>query len=241
MFNKTGGMPLYIQLINMLRKQIESGQLTPHMKLPSERELCKKYNISRVTIRRAFAELIHEGLIYTSIGKGVYVAEKKLERKLQPLVSFTADMRRRGMSVSSKIIETAIIHADNSLATRLNLLPETEVVKLHRLRIVEGIPIAIQHSYLPHYLCPGILKYDFSSLSLLDILRNEYNLKLVRAESEIEAALANSEESSLLQLPKISAILIVDQTTYLENKAIIEFVHSVFPGGKYKLFIPNSH
>jgi len=240
MFNKNGGIPLYSQLIDVLRKQIETGKLAPHTKLPSERELCKKYNISRVTIRRAFTELIHEGLIYTSAGKGVYVAEKKLERKLQPLVSFTADMRHRGMTVSSKIIEAAIIHADKSLANRLNVLQDTEVIKLHRLRIVEGIPIAIQFSYLPHYLCPGILKYDFSSLPLLDILRNEYKLKLIRAESEIEAALANSHEASLLQLPKISAVLVVKQTTYLNNNGIIEFVHSIFPAGKYKLFIPNN-
>lgn len=236
MLNKAIGTPLYAQLAALLREQINTGKLPIHTKLSSERELCEQYAISRITVRKALAELMHEGLVYSSVGKGIYVAEPKLERELQPLTSFTEEARRRGVSVSSQVLEATIVHADNSLVVRLQVSPGAEVVKLYRLRLMDGIPAAIQCAYLPHHLCPNLLQHDFSSHSLLDILRTEYKLKLARAESNIEAALARPEEVSLLQLPAPAAVLIAEQTTYLNNDAVIEFVRSAFPGGRYRLY-----
>ena len=234
MLNKTIGTPFHVQLTDLLREQIITAQLPIHTKLPSERELCEQYAISRITVRKALAELMHEGLVYSSVGKGIYVAESKLKRELQPLISFTEDARRRGVSVSSQVLEAAIIHADNSLVARLRVAQGAEVVKLHRLRLMDGIPAAIQCAYLPHHLCPNLLQHDFSSRSLLDVLRTEYKLKLTRAESDIEAALAQDEEASLLELPTPAAVLVAEQTTYLDNDTIIEFVRSAFPGGRYR-------
>jgi GntR family transcriptional regulator len=231
MLNKAIGMPLHAQLTAVLREQINTGKLSIHTKLPSERELCAEYGISRITVRKALAKLIHEGLVYSSVGKGIYIAEPKLEKELQPLISITEDARRRGVSVSSQVLEAAIIYADNSLAIRLQVSQGVEVVKLHRLRLMGNIPAAIQCAYLPHHLCPNLLRYDFSSRSLLDVLRTEYKLKLTRAKSDIEAALAQDEEASLLELPTPAAVLVAEQTTYLENEAVIEFVRSAFPGG----------
>jgi GntR family transcriptional regulator len=234
MLDRTTGTPLHVQLTDLLRRQINTSQLPVHTKLPSERELCEQYAISRITVRKALAALMHEGLVRSIAGKGTYVAELKLQRELEPLVGFSEDIRRRGMSVSSRVLEAAIIRADSHLAGQLHLLPDVEVVKLHRLRLVNSIPVAIQCAYLPHHLCPDLLQYDFSSRSLLDVLRTEYQLKLVRAESDIEAALARPEEASLLQLPTPAAVLVAEQTTYLDNDAVIEFVRSVFAGDRYK-------
>lgn len=236
MLNKAIGTPLHVQLTDLLSEQIRAGELAIYTKLPSERELCAEYAISRITVRKALAELTHAGLVYSSVGKGIYVAEPRLERELQPLTSFTEDARRRGVSVSSRVLEAAIIHADNSLAIRLQVSQGVEVVKLHRLRLMDGTPAAIQCAYLPHHLCPNLLHHDFSSRSLLEVLRTEYELKLVGAESDIEAALAQPEEVSLLQLPTPAAVLVVEQTTYLNNDEVIEFVRSAFPGGRYRLY-----
>jgi len=234
MLNRATETPLHVQLTDLLRRQIKAGQLPVHTKLPSERELCEQYDVSRITVRQALSQLAHEGLVRSIAGKGTYVAELKLQRELEPLLGFSEDIRRRGMSVSSRVLEAAIVHADSSLADRLHLLPDVEVVKLHRLRLVNSIPVAIQCAYLPHHLCPDLLQYDFSSRSLLDVLRTEYQAKLVRAESDIEAALAGPEEASLLQLPTPAAVLIAEQMTYLDNDAVIEFVRSVFAGDRYK-------
>jgi len=235
MLDKSASTPLYVQLADLLREQISDDRLLPDTRLPSERDLCACYGVSRITVRQALDELMHEGLIYTCVGKGTYVAEAKLNEELQPLSSFTEDMRRRGIATSSRILESQIISADDFLATRLQVPRGAEVVKLHRLRLGNGLPIAIQRTYLPHHLCPGLLRYDLASGSLFDVLRSEYHLVLSRADTGIEAALAQPEEIRLLQISAPAAVLISEQTTYLNTGAVVEWVRSVFRGDRYRL------
>lgn len=235
MLDKDSPIPLHVQLRDLLRQQILGRQLPPHAQLPSERELCQQYGVSRITVRQALGELTHEGLIYTTVGKGTYAAGPRLLEELQGLSSFTEDARRRGMTASSRVLEAAIVPADDRLAGLLGVPRGAEVVKLRRLRLTNGAPLAIQLTWLPHHLCPGLLAYDLASHSLFDVLRREYRLRLARAETSIEAALAGPEETSLLQLPTPAALLISEQTTYLDSDAIIEFARSVFRGDSYRL------
>ncbi len=235
MLDKDSPVPLHVQLRDLLRAQILSGRLAPHTQLPSERELCLQYGVSRITVRQALGELSHEGLIYTTVGKGTYVGVPKVQEELRPLSSFTEDVRRRGMTASSRVLEAMIVPADDHLAELLRMPRGAEVVRLRRLRLANGMPLAIQLTWLPHHLCPGLLAYDLASRSLFDILRREYHLRLVRAETGIEAALASPDESELLQLPTPAAVLISEQTTYLDTDAVIEFARSVFRGDSYRL------
>jgi len=235
MLDKTSGTPLYAQLADQLRKQIQGNQLLPDTQLPSERELCEQHGISRITVRKAMDELLHEGAVYTCVGKGTYVAEPKLSEELQPFSSFTEDMKRRGMAVSSQVLEAALVPCDDFLATRLHVPRGTEAINLHRLRLADGLPIAIQRTCLPNHLCPDLLRYDFSLRSFLDVLRTEYGFKLARADTSIEAALARSGEARLLQLSSPAAVLISEQTTYLDSGVVIEWTRSVFRGDRYRL------
>jgi GntR family transcriptional regulator len=110
------------------------------------------------------------------------------------------------------------------------------VVFLRRLRLADGHPIAVQNTRLPHHLCAGLLSFDFSSRSLFDILTREFNLHLAHSDTLIEAALAGEEEANLLALDPPSAVLISEQTTYLDNGMVIEITRSIFNAGRYKLY-----
>ncbi len=235
MLDKESAIPLHAQLRDLLRDQILGHRLLAHAQLPSERDLCEHYAVSRTTVRQALAELLREGLIYTSVGKGTYVGGPSLREELQPLSSFTEDLQRRGMIASSRVLGASLASADEDLAARLQVPLGAEVVKLRRLRLADGLPIAIQLTWLPHRLCPHLLHFDLSSRSLFDILRTEYYLRLARAETNIAAALAGPEESRLLELPAPAAVLISEQTTYLDDGAVIELARSVFCGDRYQL------
>ena len=235
MLDKDSAVPLHTQLRNLLRQQILGDELAAHEQLPSEREFCERHGVSRITVRRALGELQNEGLIYTSVGKGTYVAVPRLNEELQPLSSFTEDMRRRGMTASSRVLEKAVLPADDGLATRLGVPAGSAVIKLYRLRLTDGIPIAIQTTWLPHHACPTLLHHDLETRSLFDILRQEYGLRLARGETNIGAALAGPDELRLLELHPPAAVLISEQTTFLDNGEVIEFVRSVFRGDRYTL------
>jgi len=235
MLEKHSSVPLHIQLTDLLRKQITSNELEPLARMPSERELCDAYGVSRITVRKATCALQNEGLIYTTVGKGTFVAMHSLEEELKPLNSFTQDLERRGMKASSRVLGARILNADDEQALHLRLLPGAEVVWLRRLRLADDAPVALQQTCLPHHRCPGILQFDLSVRSLFDVLRKEYRLALAYADTSIVAALASPEECKLLGIESPAAVLVTDQTTYLPDNTIIEIAHSVFRGDKYTL------
>lgn len=238
MLNKYSGVPLHDQLANLIRNQVMSKFLRPDDRLPSERDLCEQYGISRITVRQAISALVQEGLLYSTAGKGTFVCGSALTEELQPLSSFTQDLERRGMRPRSVLISANVIPADDLLAARLGVPRGAEIVCLNRLRLSDELPIAIQHTHLPHHLCPDLLKFDFSKVSLYEVLRKEYDLRLAHSDTFIEAALADPEEAKLLHMDLPSALLISDQTTYLDSGITIEITRSIFNAQRYKL---NSH
>lgn len=235
MLNKESSIPLHVQLANLLREQVVRRELRPDDRLPSERDLCQQYGISRITVRQALSDLAQEGLVYASVGKGTYVAETAFQEDLQPLSSFTQDLERRGMRASSRVLDAGVIPADDHWAEVLYIPRGTEVVRLHRLRLTNDLPIVIQLTHLPHHLCPDLLQYDFTCRSLYEILRNEYRLCLARSETVIEATLAASWEADLLELTQPAAILVSRQTTCLDTGTVVEVTRSVFNSERYKL------
>jgi GntR family transcriptional regulator len=233
MLNKDSSIPLHVQLATVLREQVIRRELGPNDRLPSERELCQQYGISRITVRQALSELATAGLVYSSVGKGTYVAETAFQEELQPLSSFTQDLERRGMRASSQVLEASIISADEHWSEIFYIPRGADLVRLHRLRLTGDVPIAIQLTHLPHHLCPHLLDYDFSSCSLYEVLRNAYNLHLARSETVIEAALASPQEADLLRLPQPAAVLVSKQTTLLDTGIVIEMTRSTFNSERY--------
>jgi GntR family transcriptional regulator len=236
MLLKESSVPLHIQLADAVRGRIKRRELLPNDRIPSERELCARYEISRITVRKALSTLIQEGLILAVSGKGTYVAETPLREELSPLSSFTQDLERRGMQASSKVLDLSVIPATGELAARLHIPRGAELVRLERLRLADGLPIAVQLTYLPHHLCPDLHHSNFAQHSLYAVLRERYGLRLVRSDTIISAALAQADEIALLNLKKPSAVLISEQTTYLDTNEVIEVTRSVFHAERYKLY-----
>ncbi len=113
--------PLYLQLKRLLEREIAAGALPPHSRVPSERELSEQFAISRMTVRQALTELIQEGRLYTSAGKGTFVAEPKIRQNLQSLTGFTEDMRQRGLTPRTRVLARQIVAATPSIAQSLRL------------------------------------------------------------------------------------------------------------------------
>lgn len=231
----TFAVPLHIQLKNTLTDQIITGMLPVHARIPSERELCQQYKVSRTTTRRTLSTLIYEGWLYTVVGKGTYVARNPLEQELQPVTGFAADLRHRGIEVASHVLSAENIKATDAIAHRLSLLPQTPVFGLSRLRMASGCPVAVQMAYLPEHLCPNLFQFDFVERSLYDVLRENYGLRLTQAHTTIKAALATAAEYQLLEMKPPAPVLRTYQITQLDDGQVVEYCESVFHGDRYEL------
>ena len=194
--------------------------------------------MSHMTVRRALNELLSEGVIYGIPGKGLYVADRKQDAEAGPLVGFSEDMAHRGMRASSRVLAAEVVAASTALASALGVTVGTPLVHLRRLRLADDQPMALQTTYLPQTLVPGLLDHDLAQHSLFDLLRGEYGLNLADSTRAVEAGLASDEQARLLDLTPPAPLLIVEQLTYLEDEQAIEFVRTAYRGDRYRLRVP---
>ena len=227
-------LPLYVQLSDTLRADIHAQRLEPHQQLPSERDLCLRFKVSRMTVRQALIDLTREGLIYSRVGKGTFVSEPKIDQQLKTLTGFSQEMSSRGSATSSRVLEAKLVSADQEVAQTLRIPIGSEVILLSRVRLADQVPLAIETVRLPHRLVPNLLRHDFSTESLYDVLEREFNYRLTRAEQTIEAALASPRDAALLQLVPPVAVLMMERLTFTDQDALIEYVQSAYRGDRYK-------
>jgi GntR family transcriptional regulator len=232
-------VPLYLQLKEHLASQIAEGILKPGDALPSERQLCERFDISRTTVREALRELNLTGLIHTVPGRGAFVTAPQSQVTIRvSLTGFTEDVRREGMVPSSQLLDARLVTSPPPVILEtmgLRLDSESGVVRLERLRLVNDIPLALHVIYLNHRLCPQILQHNLAEESVFQLLRSEYDLKIAGAEEQVYAALADQQEMELLCLTYPAAVLRTERTTFLDTGKVIEFALASYCGEWYRL------
>lgn len=234
------GIPLYLQLKRLIKTQIQEGRLTAGDRVPSERELSDQYGMSRMTARQALIELVREGLLYREQGRGTFVAVRKVSQGLLTVTSFTEDMHNRG------VVPTSILL---SLHTGIPSMPERErlglplgqmMVRIRRLRLGDGRPMAIEEASLPQNVVEGIEGYDLTRGSLYAYLKSR-NIELNGAHQTLEAILADEEQAELLAVPPGAPLLLLERLSYDQDARPAEFVRAVYRGDRYQFYVELGH
>ncbi|HYF90809.1 MAG TPA: GntR family transcriptional regulator [Symbiobacteriaceae bacterium] len=227
-------IPLYYQIKARLLEAIESGQLKPGDRVMSERELTAQFSVSRMTARQALTELENQGYLFRVQGKGTFVATPKLEQPLAGLTSFTEEMRRRGLEPGAKVLAAEEVPAGRRVARALGLGETAAVVRLERLRLAGGEPMALEVSHLPASLVPGLLERTPSQHSLYSLLAEEYGIRPVRGLQSIEAVAANSYEAETLRVREGTPLLMLERITRDAQDRPVEYVYSLYRGDRYR-------
>ena len=215
------GLPQYYQLKHILRDMV--AKLPAGSPVPSEAELCQEFDVSRTTVRKALSDLIQEGLIFTIQGKGTFAGgAKKRSSWVAQTGGLYADMTERGFTVTMKQLDLTIIPAEENIARELQVNEGESVIKLVRLRFVDGKPFDICTNYLIARKYPGIENQEIGTHSLYSTLRMVYGVKFVSGVRLIEAGSCTAEEARLLQIPGNSPLLIMRSTMYDEKGEAIE-------------------
>src|SRR5215216_1940922 len=204
---KSGPLPRYYQLREIIRERIVSGDWSPGALIPSERELCERYGISRMTARQSITDLVNEGLLYREQGKGTYVGRPKIAQQLLRLTGFTEDMKVREQRPGAKVLAAEMWPADQETAERLRIRVGQPVFHLRRLRLADSEPLALESSCISFIGCERLLDNDLERDSLYQLLETFYDVPPLEAEQELEADVARDDEALLLKIAAGSPVL----------------------------------
>jgi GntR family transcriptional regulator len=235
-------VPKYHRLKEALLECMADGALPPGALIPSEPELCQEFGVSRITVRRAIGDLVHEGKLRAVQGKGTFVVKPKLEERfVQRAFGIYDDMQRRGLRLETTMLRQEVVPATPEVEARLRVPRGEPMHLLERVRSVEGEKLLLSTTYIPEALCPGLVKDDLSSGSLYHLLREKYGLVIARGERSLEAVAAGQWEARLLEVALASPLLLLDTIAYLPDGQPLEYSRVLQRGDRARIeveFLP---
>ena len=206
--------PTYRRIVRLLEEKILSGEYPPGHRLPPERELCEIYGVSRVTTRQALAELAQRRLVVRHQGQGTFVMRPKVESSLLGFFSISEALKADGRLVATRVISAKVTRPNAQEADALGCAADAPVLRLERLRFVDGDPYALEISTLPMSRFPGLDRYDFGTRSLYDVLARDYGSQLVRAREALAPVMLTDEQAALLGVAVDQPALRLIRTTF---------------------------
>ncbi len=227
--------PLYQQLKKLLTQYIIDN-LKPGDTLPVESEIEKRYEVSRITVRKTIDELVAEGIVVRQQGRGTFVKSTKIVQDAGKITSWTEEMRRKGKKPETRRLDIREIAPSNKLSDSLNLKKGETVISIKRIRYADGEPIAIMVNYLPSKVIPGFLQRGLHEESLYEVLEKEYEIVIEEANELIRAREATELEALELGAPPYSAVLHITRNSFFNGKPI-EVVEMVSRSDKYEYYI----
>ena len=224
--------PLYHRVYREISKEIESGSLQPGDRLPSERSLCVALGVSRATVRRAIEELTADGLV-EGRGRGSFITDDALHEPPNTLMSLSELGRSRGLNASARVIVATVRAATIDEAEMFGIAPGAELFELKRVRMLDGLPIAVDHNRVPLRLAPELSELDFTAASLYEALERAGNPPR-RADYRLEARAADAPEADLLGLARGAPVLFATTVAIGEQGKVVDLGRTVYRADRYR-------
>lgn len=213
-------IPRYLWVYSSLKNQIEVEDFKVGDYLPPEHKLQETFQVSRTTVRKAVEMLAQQGFVYIKQGKGTEILDFKATQKLSFVTSFSETLREQGFTVAQADITVEFVPAPRRIADDLRIEPGARLVKVDRITMANGTPIALMTNYLLPELVPGIEKKIAGMDSLYSFLESEYNLVIEVATDFISAKGAGASEAATLQVAENTPLLVVRRITHSGGKPI---------------------
>lgn len=225
-------MKKYEKILQDLYRKIETHHYKTNDRLPSEHELCELYDVSRMTVNRALTQLAQEGFIKRTAGKGSYVCERTIKKNIESNRSFSDDMKDIGCVAGSELIDYRVFRAKDlpELAKRMQLHGDDFIHYFVRLRTGDGVPIAINYTYISSEYIPA---FDIAQLSSsLYAYLEEKGMQILYGDGLMTAVMASEDQKEILEVSDC-ALLKNAHYSYLKNGKAIEYTETYYIGSRY--------
>ncbi|MDY5482655.1 MAG: phosphonate metabolism transcriptional regulator PhnF [Clostridium sp.] len=237
--NPNSIIPLYAQIVDRLKRDIENGVFNATGRIPTEAELAAQYQVSRITVRRAVDDLVSQGLVEKKQGKGTFICRQKFAKDIKNLQSFSEMCRHMNMIPGGQMLENKLIPADEKIRKQLNLEEGAYVIYISRLRTADGEPVAIEKNYFP-VKYSFLLEKRFDDNSLFECLQAEAKVRVAASEKRIELCRATAAEAKLMKISKGTPLLYIKSVTYTNDREPLYAGVQLFNGETCSFYVCES-
>lgn len=226
--------PIYARIATDLRERIGNGDWGLGHQVPTEDELCRRYSVSRMTVRHAIDRLVAAGLLVRRQGVGTFVASTKVERVASRLLGFAEDAVAHGLQPATQVLGRGYETAGDEDAELLRVDPEARVYRVRRLRFTEGEAIGLNTVVVAPAFSAQLEDIDYLN-SFYEGVAKAIGVEVSHADQTIEAALPDPKTASLLGLHGEAAMLRVTRVTYLADGRLVGLTRTLYRGDRYYL------
>ncbi|NEQ54319.1 MAG: phosphonate metabolism transcriptional regulator PhnF [Leptolyngbya sp. SIO3F4] len=227
-------LPLYLQIADELRRNIEESVFNVGDQLPTELELSKRFGVHRHTLRRAVDVLRQEGIVDVERGRGTFVVAP-IALPIGKRVRFNEALKAQSLAPTREVLRIVDIKADPKLAQKLEIDLGASVILLERLYLVDELPIDVSSSHFPGQRFPELITHCETYNSISQMLLKEYKCDHIRRSTRISARMARPRDARLLKMPANSPILLSESINVDQNGTVIEYGVTRFRGDRMEL------
>ncbi len=231
----TNALPLYVQIADELRRNIQSSVYRAGEQLPTESELSNRFGVNRHTLRRAIDILKNEGLLRVDRGRGTFVAAQPIALAINKRVRYNEALKAQGLKVAHQTLRVLEQGAEGAVGKNLELEEGDRVILLERLSVVDDAPISLSSSYFPSDHFPNLLQHCQHYQSISNMLDQEYNCDHIRLKTRISARAVLPRDARHLALPQHAPILLTESININQHGQKIEYGVTRFRGDLMEL------
>lgn len=233
--DNTISTPLYKQLENTLRQDIDTGKIAAGSQLPTENELCDIYHVSRVTVRKALAGLSEAGYLERHSGKGTFVTEKKMQRSINQVLGFTEMCKILNTTAGAKTLKISLEDPTETECQQLSIQSNEQIVLLERLRYSDGKPVLLETNKFPESFS-FLFGENLTDASLYEALR-KFNIIFEQSRKTIDIVFSSASEAKLLEIPKGHPLLRIQSIVSNADGSITSISQQLCIGDRFKFIV----
>ena len=229
-------MTEYLRVQRQLMDQIHKGVYRENGKLPTERELCEQFGVSRITIRQALQNMENEGVIVRQQGRGTFVKPRRIEQRLSSSYSFSEELRKQNIVPGTRMLSMVTIPALGHIQQKLELGQGVPVRAICRLRLANEMPYAYETSYIPLAFLSDATAEEIAQNGLYNTLRRCSGREVEKATEVFEAVIAPQFVVDLLGRKGVLSAMQMERTAYCAGQPV-EYCESFICGDKYRFHV----
>jgi GntR family transcriptional regulator len=232
----TADEPSHARISSWLLARVAAGKLRPDDKLPPEESLAAALGVSRMTLRQALGSLEQQGWIERRRGRsgGNFIREPRIEVDLTGLPGFTEQMRRANVRAGARVIRTGLVDAAPDVAEGLEVARGQQAIEIVRVRSARRQPLALEETYLPAHLFPGLLDHKLTG-SLYELMRSAYDLAPASAVEWLEPEISTAEHASLLDVEPGTALMLVTRKASTAAGVVVEYARDRYRSDRTRI------